>query len=158
MRPTAVLVLGILGILFGVLGLCCNLVTAGSSGFLSAVSESLPAEQRGSPDVQMLSDPTFARYLLVFSGIGTLLSFLLVVSSILLLQMKPVGYTLMMTTCSLLVVSLLVQMVSELTLLAPIYEKYGQSPRWWGYLLPFLYPVVALIVLTRPSIKEAFRQ
>lgn len=158
MRPTAVLVLGILGILFGVLGLCCNLVSAGSSGFLLAVSETLPAEQRASPDIQMLRDPTFSRYLLVFSVIGTLLSLLLLVSSILLLQMKPVGYTLMMTTCSLFLVFVVVQIVSEMTLLAPIYEKYGQSPRWWSYILPFLYPVVVLIVLTRPPIKEAFRQ
>ncbi len=158
MRPTAVLVLGILGIVVGVLGLCCNTFAAAGSGFLAGMSEMLPAEQRNAPEMQMLKDPTFSRYVLGSAIIYVILSLLLLVGSILLLQVKPIGYTLVMTTSGLMVVWTIVSIILEMTVMAPIYQRYNQSPSPWANLFYLIYPIIAFIVLTRPTIKEAFRE
>ena len=158
MRPTAVLVIGILGILIGIAGLCCGGLGSLLAGFQSGLQEAMSPEQRNASHFQMLNDPTYSRFVMVSAGMTALLSILLLVSSILLLQMKPLGYTLMMTTCALIVVGFLLLAVVEATMMAPVYQKYNQSQRaLWSYLLYFIYPAIAFWVLTRPAIKEAFR-
>lgn len=59
-RPTAVTVIGALGIVLSALGLCCTLLGSASLGLLMGMSETLAAQQ-GSDDetLQLLQNPTY---------------------------------------------------------------------------------------------------
>jgi hypothetical protein len=76
----------------------------------------------------------------------------MIVASILLLGMKPIGYTLMMANA---VVQLLWAIVGTIVGIAIV----GAQPSSF-ISLPFqiAFPVAVLIVLTRPNIKAAFRE
>jgi hypothetical protein len=91
------------------------------------------------------------RFTMVSSVLGLVLSVWLIVASILLLGMKPIGYTLMMANA---VVQLLWAIVGTIVGIAIV----GAQPSSF-ISLPFqiAFPVAVLIVLTRPNIKEAFQ-
>ncbi len=48
--------------------------------------------------------------------------------------------------------------ILEMTASAPIHQRYNQSPSLWTNLFYLIYPIIAFIVLTRPTIEEAFRE
>jgi len=152
MRPTAVTVIGILGIVFGILGLCCNLVGLGAAGSLPMLAEM--AQQSGEQSAefqQMLNNPALMRYTMVSAIVGLVLSVWMIVASILLLGMKPIGYTLMLANA---VVLLLWAIVGTIVGIAIV----GVDPTSLvGVPIQIAFPVAVLIVLTRPNIKEAFQ-
>ena len=152
MRPTAVTVIGIIGIVLGILGLCCNLVGLGAAGSLPMLAEMAQQSGEESPELQqMLNNPALMQYTMVSAIVGLVLSVWMIVASILLLGMKPIGYTLMLANAGVWVawtiVSTLVGVVLGLTDPCTIITA----------LILMVFPVVVLIVLTRPNIKEAFQ-
>jgi hypothetical protein len=152
MRPTAVTVIGIIGIVLGILGLCCNLVVLGAAGSLPMLAEMAQQSGEQSPELQqMLNNPALMRYTMVSAIVGLVLSVWMIVASILLLGMKPIGYTLMMANA---VVQLLWAIVGTIAGIAIV----GMKPTS-VISVPFqiAFPVAVLVVLTRPNIKEAFQ-
>ena len=152
MRPTAVTVISIIGIVLGILGLCCNLVGLGAAGSLPMLAEMAQQSGEESPELQqMLNNPALMQYTMVSAIVGLVLSVWMIVASILLLGMKPIGYTLMLANAGVWVawtiVSTLVGVVLGLTDPCTIITA----------LILMVFPVVVLIVLTRPNIKEAFQ-
>jgi hypothetical protein len=152
MRPTAVTVIGIIGIVLGILGLCCNLIGLGAAGSLPMLAEMAQQSGEQSPELQqMLNNPGLMRFTMVSAVLGLVLSVWTIVASILLLGMKPIGYTLMMANA---VVLLLWAIVGTIVGIAIV----GAQPSSF-ISLPFqiAFPVAVLIVLTRPNIKAAFQ-
>jgi hypothetical protein len=152
MRPTAVTVISIIGIVLGILGLCCNLVVLGAAGLLPMLAEM--AQQSGEQSAefqQMSNNPALMRYTMVSAIVGLVLSVWMIVASILLLGMKPIGYTLMLSNA---VVLLLWAIVGTIVGIAIV----GMKPTSL-ISVPFqiAFPVAVLVVLTRPNIKEAFQ-
>jgi len=152
MRPTAITVIGIIGIVLGVLSLCCNLAGLGAAGLLPTLAEMAQQSGEQSPELQqMLNNPGLVRYTMVSSVLGLLLSLWLIVASILLLGMKPIGYTLMLANA---VVVLLWAIVGTIVGIAIV----GADPTSLiGVPFQIAFPVAVLIVLTRPNIKAAFQ-
>jgi hypothetical protein len=152
MRPTAVTVIGIIGIVLGLLGLCCNLIGLGAAGSLPMLAEMAQQSGESADELQqMLNNPGLMRFTMVSAVLGLVLSVWTIVASILLLGMKPIGYTLMMANA---VVLLLWAIVNTIVGIAIV----GAQPSSF-ISLPFqiAFPVAVLIVLTRPNIKEAFQ-
>jgi hypothetical protein len=152
MRPTAVTVISIIGIVLGILGLCCNLVVLGAAGLLPMLAEM--AQQSGEQSAefqQMSNNPALMRYTMVSAIVGLVLSVWMIVASILLLGMKPIGYTLMLSNA---VVLLLWAIVGTIVGIAIV----GMKPTSL-ISVPFqiAFPVAVLVVLTRPNIKAAFQ-
>ncbi len=152
MRPTAVTVIGIIGIVLGILGLCCNIVGMVGAGLLPMLAEMAQQSGEQSPELQqMLNNPALMRYTMVSAIVGLVLSVWMIVASILLLGMKPIGYTLMLSNA---VVQLLWAIVGTIVGIAIV----GMKPTSL-ISVPFqiAFPVAVLVVLTRPNIKEAFQ-
>jgi len=151
MRPTAVTVIGIIGIVLGILGLCCNIVGIVGAGSLPMLAEMAQQSGESADELQqMLNNPGLMRFTMVSAVLGLVLSVWTIVASILLLGMKPIGYTLMMANA---VVLLLWAIVNTIVGIAIV----GAQPSSF-ISLPFqiAFPVAVLIVLTRPNIKAAF--
>ena len=151
MRPTAVTVIGIFGIVLGLLSLCCNLIGLGAAGSLPMLAEMAQQSGESADELQqMLNNPGLMRFTMVSAVLGLVLSVWTIVASILLLGMKPIGYTLMMANA---VVLLLWAIVNTIVGIAIV----GAQPSSF-ISLPFqiAFPVAVLIVLTRPNIKAAF--
>jgi hypothetical protein len=152
MRPTAITVIGIIGIVLGLLVLCCNLIGLGAAGSLPMLAEMAQQSGEQSPELQqMLNNPRLMRFTMVSAVLGLVLSVWTIVASILLLGMKPIGYALMMANA---VVLLLWAIVNTIVGIAIV----GAQPSSF-ISLPFqiAFPVAVLVVLTRPNIKEAFQ-
>jgi preprotein translocase subunit Sss1 len=152
MRPTAVTVIGIIGIVLGILGLCCNLVVLGAAGSLQMLAEM--AQQSGEQSAefqQMSNNPALMRYTMVSTIVGLVLSVWMIVASILLLGMKPIGYTLMLSNAVVLLLWAIVGTIAGIAIV-------GMKPTS-VISVPFqiAFPVAVLVVLTRPNIKEAFQ-
>jgi pheromone shutdown protein TraB len=151
MRPTAVTVIGIFGIVLGLLSLCCNLIGLGAAGLLSQFAEL--AQQSGDqpPELQpMLENPALMRYTTVSAVVGLMLSVWQVIASILLLGMKPIGYTLMLANAGVWVAWTIVSTIVGVTMV-------GAPPTsFLTALILMVFPIIVLIVLTRPNIKAAF--
>jgi hypothetical protein len=152
MRPTAVTVIGIIGIVLGILGLCCNLVVLGAAGSLQMLAEM--AQQSGEQSAefqQMSNNPALMRYTMVSAIVGLVLSVWMIVASILLLGMKPIGYTLMLSNAVVLLLWAIVGTIAGIAIV-------GMKPTSL-ISVPFqiAFPVAVLVVLTRPNIKEAFQ-
>lgn len=152
MRPTAVTVIGIIGIVLGILGLCCNLVGLGAAGSLPMLAEMAQQSGEESPELQqMLNNPGLMRFTMVSSVLGLLLSLWLLVASILLLGMKPIGYTLMMTNAGVQLAWAIVGTIVGIAIVGADATSLISVP------FQIAFPVAVLIVLTRPNIKEAFQ-
>ncbi|GIV05110.1 MAG: hypothetical protein KatS3mg016_0685 [Fimbriimonadales bacterium] len=154
MRPTGVTVIGILGIILGLFGLCGSLCGAAVAGMLPQIAEMAQQSGEQSPELKaMMENPAAMRFVLVGSIVGALLGLWLLIASVMLLGMKPVGYTLMMAYA---VVSILWSIVS--TGISVAVMGAPSSPiSLIGTIAGLIYPVAVLIVLTRPNIKEAFQ-
>ena len=152
MRPTAVTVISIIGIVLGILGLCCNIVGMVGAGLLPMLAEMAQQSGEQSPELQqMLNNPALMRYTMVSAIVGLVLSVWMIVASILLLGMKPIGYTLMMANA---VVQLLWAIVGTIVGIAIV---GADATSFIGVPIQIAFPVAVLIVLTRPNIKEAFQ-
>jgi pheromone shutdown protein TraB len=152
MRPTAVTVIGIIGIVLGILGLCCNIVGMVGAGLLPMLAEMAQQSGEQSPELQqMLNNPALMRYTMVSAIVGLVLSVWMIVASILLLGMKPIGYTLMLSNAIVLLLWAIVGTIAGIAIV-------GMKPTSL-ISVPFqiAFPVAVLIVLTRPNIKEAFQ-
>jgi len=152
MRPTAVTVIGIIGIVLGILGLCCNIVGMVGAGLLPMLAEMAQQSGEQSPELQqMLNNPALMRYTMVSAIVGLVLSVWMIVASILLLGMKPIGYTLMLSNAVVLLLWAIVGTIAGIAIV-------GMEPTSL-ISVPFqiAFPVAVLIVLTRPNIKEAFQ-
>ena len=152
MRPTAVTVIGIIGIVLGILGLCCNIVGMVGAGSLPMLAEMAQQSGEQSPELQqMLNNPALMRYTMVSAIVGLVLSLWMIVASILLLGMKPIGYTLMLSNAVVLLLWAIVGTIAGIAIV-------GMEPTSL-ISVPFqiAFPVAVLIVLTRPNVKEAFQ-
>jgi hypothetical protein len=144
--------IGIIGIVLGILGLCCNLVVLGAAGSLQMLAEM--AQQSGEQSAefqQMSNNPALMRYTMVSAIVGLVLSVWMIVASILLLGMKPIGYTLMLSNAVVLLLWAIVGTIAGIAIV-------GMKPTSL-ISVPFqiAFPVAVLVVLTRPNIKEAFQ-
>jgi len=159
MRPTGVTVIGIIGIVLGVLGLCCSVIGLGTAGLLPQIAEL--AQQQGGAQSQELQElqeivnnPTLMRLTMVSSLVGILLSLWLLIACILLLRMSPVGYTLMIAFSGVAILWRIAETVISFTVIGG-----NLSPSTMiGLIIGLIYPIAVLIVLTRPTIKEAFQR
>jgi hypothetical protein len=80
MRPTAVTVIGIIGIVLGILGLCCNIVGMVGAGLLPMLAEMAQQSGEQSPELQqMLNNPALMRYTMVSAIVGLVLSVWMIV-------------------------------------------------------------------------------
>jgi len=152
MRPTAVTVIGIIGIVLGILGLCCNIVGMVGAGSLPMLAEMAQQSGEQSPELQqMLNNPALMRYTMVSAIVGLVLSVWMIVASILLLGMKPIGYTLMLSNAVVLLLWAIVGTIAGIAIV-------GMEPTSL-ISVPFqiAFPIAVLVVLTRPNIKEAFQ-
>jgi len=152
MRPTAVTVIGIIGIVLGILGLCCNIVGMVGAGSLPMLAEMAQQSGEQSPELQqMLNNPALMRYTMVSAIVGLVLSLWMIVASILLLGMKPIGYTLMLSNAVVLLLWAIVGTIAGIAIV-------GMEPTSL-ISVPFqiAFPIAVLVVLTRPNIKEAFQ-
>lgn len=154
MRPTAVTVIGILGIVFGILGLCCNLVV-GAASFLPALGEMAQQSGESTEELQALLDnPALLRLTTVSSVLGLLLSLWMIIASILLLQMKPIGHTLMLANAVVQILWVVVRTFLEMWIGG---EQMLMVQSVAGAVIALVFPIAVLIVLTRPNIKGAFQ-
>lgn len=153
-RPKSVLVIGILGIIFSIFGMCCGAFGVIAAGFSGALPETTGAQ--ASAELRLLKEPAYQRYLIVSAIVLLVLSLWLLVGSILFLQMKPIGLDLMIGYAILSIGSNIVWLVLEFTLLAPVYARHQESPGIASTILGLIYPIAVLIVATRPAIKEQF--
>jgi pheromone shutdown protein TraB len=145
MRPTAVTVIGIFGIVLGLLGTCCYLFGTIGAGALPMLAEMAQQSGEQSPELrQVLENPALVRYTMVSAVVGT------VVASILLLGMKPIGYTLMLANTGVWVAWTIVSTIVGVAMV-------GADPTSFiTALILMVFPIIVLIVLTRPNIKAAF--
>jgi hypothetical protein len=117
MRPTAITVISIIGIVLGILGLCCNLVGLGAAGSLPMLAEMAQQSGESADELQqMLNNPRLMRFTMVSAVLGLVLSVWMIVASILLLGMKPIGYTLMMANAVVLLLWAIVSTIAGIAI------------------------------------------
>ena len=152
MRPTAITVISIIGIVLGILGLCCNLVGLGAAGSLPMLAEMAQQSGESADELQqMLNNPRLMRFTMVSAVLGLVLSVWMIVASILLLGMKPIGYTLMMANAVVLLLWAIVNTIVGIAIVGAQPSSFISIP------FQIAFPVAVLVVLTRPNIKEAFQ-
>ncbi len=158
MRPTSVLVIGVLGILFGVLGLCCGALGLMGAGMLSGMTQAQGGQTP--PELALLQDPTYARFTMVSAVVMILLSIWLLIGSIMFIMMKPMGWILMVAYAVLTIGWNILSLILDMTVLASAYERTGASRSAMSYVsfaVGLIYPIAVLIVATRPAVKESFQ-
>jgi hypothetical protein len=129
MRPTAVTVIGIIGIVLGLLGVCCNLAGIGAAGMLPQLAELVQQSGEQSGELQQLvNNPAFMRFTMISSVLGIVLSLWLIVASILLLGMKPLGYTLMMANAVVLLLWAIVGTIVGIAIVGAGRARSSVSP------------------------------
>ncbi len=167
-RPTAVTVIGIIGIVLAVLGLCgglCGLVATPLAGTFAQMA---PPDQQV-PQTKLFQDPTYMRLVTLQLVVDILLAIVLLVGAILLLRMAPLGYNLMLVYSVISILWTLVSLVLTYTVMLPIQQRVlgdvpeaGIATALGGVMgivstaFALIYPIIVLIVLTRPAIKERF--
>jgi len=152
MRPTAITVISIIGIVLGILGLCCNLVGLGAAGSLPMLAEMAQQSGESADELQqMLNNPRLMRFTMVSAVLGLVLSVWMIVASILLLGMKPIGYTLMLSNAVVLLLWAIVSTIAGIAIVG------ADATSFIGVPIQIAFPVAVLVVLTRPNIKEAFQ-
>jgi pheromone shutdown protein TraB len=122
------------------------------AGSLPMLAEMAQQSGEQSPELQqILNNPALMRYTMVSAVVGLVLSVWMIVASILLLGMKPIGYTLMLSNAVVLLLWAIVGTIAGIAIV-------GMKPTSL-ISVPFqiAFPVAVLVVLTRPNIKEAFQ-
>ncbi|MFT0745904.1 hypothetical protein NW855_18700 [Synechococcus sp. RC10B2] len=99
----------------------------------------------------MLNNPALMRYTMVSAVVGLVLSVWMIVASILLLGMKPIGYTLMLSNAVVLLLWAIVGTIAGIAIVG------ADATSFIGVPIQIAFPVAVLVVLTRPNIKEAFQ-
>ncbi len=158
MRPTSVLVIGILGIVVGVLGLCCGVLGLAGAGLLSGATQAQGGQ--AVPGLALLQDPTYARFTMVSALVTILLSLWLLIGSIMFIMMKPMGWILMVAYAALAIGWNILSLILDMTVLASAYERTGTPRSASNYVssaIGLIYPIAVLIVATRPAVKERFQ-
>lgn len=154
MRPTGVTVIGVFGIILGLLGLCGSFCGVAAAGMLPQIAEMAQQSGEQAAELQAIAEnPAAMRFVLLGSIVGALIGLWLLIASVMLLGMKPVGYTLMIAYA---VVSILWNIVGT----GIGFAVMGTGPDPFtliSTIVGLIYPVAVLIVLTRPHIKEAFQ-
>jgi len=155
------MVIGVLGIIFGLIGLCCMLVGLGGVALLGGMTDQIAQQSpEQAQELAMFKDPEYTRYVYFTGAVSVVLSVLLLVGSILLIGMKSLGYSLMMAWSFLSIVANLLTTVLGLTAFSAVLERHGQSALSPSSLISLavglIFPVAVLIVLTRPGMKERF--
>lgn len=167
-RPTAVTVIGVIGIVLGIIGLCGGLCGLATGPFAGTIAEMAPQEAQ-TPEMKLLKDPTYMRVVVLQSLVGAVLAVVLLVSAILLLRMLPLGYNLMIIYSVISILWTIVSLALTFAVLMPLQQRIlGDDPQaraaavgglvggFVGAAISLIYPVAVLIVLTRPAIKERF--
>jgi len=168
-RPTAVTVIGVIGIVLGILGLCGGLCGLATGPFAGTLAEMAPQGAQN-PQMQLLKDPTYMRLTVLQSLVAVILAIVLLVSAIMLLRMSPLGYNLMIVYSVVSILWTLVSLVLTFAVMTPIQQRIlgadqqagaaamvgGLIGGFVGTALSIIYPVAVLIVLTCPAIKERF--
>lgn len=167
-RPTVVTVIAVIGLVFGLLGICC-----GGFGLLgNALTESMMgASSQGDSDIsrQLLASPQASRYNLFSSAVSLGLGFLLLIGSIGLFSMAAWSRGLMLFYSIFAILANIGSTLLYFMLLYPEQQKIiGNNPDAAAYLigsyvglgcgvvLGLVYPVAVLIILNKPEIKRAF--
>ncbi|MFQ3611104.1 MAG: hypothetical protein SNJ72_06345 [Fimbriimonadales bacterium] len=160
-RPASILVIGVLGIIFGLAGACCMLVGLGGAAFVSGMTDQVAQQSpEQAQQLEAFKDPEYMRYLYFNGGVSLVFAILLLVGSILLIGMKSLGYSLMTAWSILSILWNLLSIVLGMTVFAAVLERYNQSitqpTNLVGYAIGMVFPVIVLFILTRPGMKERF--
>ncbi len=164
-RPTAVTVLAIFNIIFGVLGALCTP--------FSAVGLFLPqpASAPPNPVVEAIkAQPIYFGWNIISLVLGTILAICLLMSGVGLLQMRSWGRTLALgyafTGMALGAISTLMMMVFVYPRLAGMLDSSdpaalggaigGMAGGIGGACCGMIYPIIILVVLHNPVVKAAF--
>jgi hypothetical protein len=164
-RPTSLLVLGILNIVFGVLGLCG---TAASSAMFFVEMPQDPGMPN--PALELIrSDSTYRLIMQTMIVLGCLASLALLVGGIGLLLVKAWGRTLSIGYAWYAIVAVVAGLlVNWLYLLQPMLSQgeaggLGQAAAIGGAVggmisgcFSVIYPVMLLIFMYRPAVRAAF--
>ncbi len=159
MRPTAVTVISVLGIVFSALGLCCTLLGSASLAFLMGMGDTLAAQPGASnKDLQVFQNPIYQRYMLATIAVTFLLSIWLLISSVMLLRMSPTGLSLMLAWAAVAILWLALDTILTFTVLHNVVGSRQLTSQLVGAVIWLIYPLAVFVVLTRPNIKAAFQQ
>lgn len=159
-RPTVATVFGILNIAFGTLGVLC--------GPLSLLIFVMPGQERN-PVVRLVHENgAFLAYTLTAACVGFLAAGALIAAGIGLLGMKPWAR---ITSMAYGIVSIVMTMTGTVVNLFVLLPLIGESsgPEAAGVIggviggslggcISLIYPTLLLIFMTRPSVRDAFRQ
>lgn len=163
-RPTAVIVFGILNLVFGLLGICG---TAASSAMFFV---ELPRDPLvPNPALELIeSNPTYRTLMLVMIGIGLLASLALLVAGIGLLRSKPWGRTLSIGYAWYGIFGAIFGMiVNWVYLVQPMLAKWNPAfgpaeatavstavSGILGGCFGMIYPIVLLVFMQRPTLRD----
>ena len=169
-RPTPVMVLGILSIVFGALGVLCTPVGLLMNTFMGGMLEGMPGMENN-PGMAMMNDPGAKMFTLVSGIIGFVGAGVLLASGIGLLKMKPwartasIGYA-VYRYIFIVVGGVLGYYMMTLPMMeaarntdpdmAAVMEASGVFGAIFGSCFSLIYPTVLLVFMLLPNIKAAF--
>lgn len=167
-RPTAVTVFGVLGILFGALGVLCSPLSLFSAFGLSESLMQMGGAVPGVMEQQMAiyAQPSVKVFLVAQSIIGLALSSALLIGGIGLLRLDKWGWTLSVAYgIGGLIWAPLAAILSYLLITVPMMQQMdmpasalggGAFGALCGSAISFIYPILLLVFMFQPSIKAAF--
>lgn len=158
-RPTVVTVFGILNIVFGALGVICTP--------FSMLVFVMPGQENNPIVCLVKESQAFLAYMVTTSCIGFLAACALIAAGIGLLQMKQWGRVLSIAYGVLaIVMGLTGTVVNALCVFAPLMERAsgpeaaaaigGAIGGIVGGCIGLIYPVLLIIFMTRPAVRDAF--
>jgi hypothetical protein len=164
-RPTSVLVLGILNIVFAALGLM-------GIAFSIAMMFMPPALNMKNPVLDLMrQSPAFAMYINISMVVGGVFTLALLLAGVGLLMFRPWGRHLSIIYAIFAIISLIVNsLINYYFLVAPMIDKLAAAQPGQekaaaigaivgmvaGTCMGPVYPVILLIFMFRPNVKAAF--
>lgn len=162
-RPRSITIIGIIGVGWGILGTLGGIVGAVLLAFAPDMLLELLPRASTSQLREAFKDPLFRGAGIVAVLIPLGINILLLIGSIRLLRLHPVGWWLMMVYAVLAIL----WAVAERVLNAALYESFRQRYQLQAHERPtagvrvslgLLYPVAVSFILTRRKIMKVFRQ
>jgi len=164
-RPTALLVLGIINIIYGLFGVCGS-VGSVINLYLEAFGPPAAAQN---PMAKLMEDNVFFKIITMGQvGTGFLFSMLLVIAGVMLINVNPRGRTLSIAYVVYSFVYLILAIITLTMMYGPMRENFvaqGMPPETVGIVLfigfglgaclGVLYPCILLFFMFRPSIVQA---